>query len=262
MKSMRIIGLALVAVFAIAAVSASAASAEELPAVFKCGKVAKGGDGKYHGKFSDKACSASTTEGKYELEEGITGIKKTEFKGKGGEAELTTPKLKNVVKCLKFKDSGQWTGAKSQGKVVSIFSKCESLGKSCASAGAKSGEIKTFALKGVLGYITGGSGKVGVELSPETGSKLAEFTCGTEGPLHLEAAGAVIGTVGPVNVFSKELVQNFETVEKGGIKEQKYNQLEGGLPTTVETTINGEGPFASAQFAEAKNKGEFLEIKA
>ena len=46
---------------------------------------------------------------------------------------LTTPELNNDVTCAKFKDEGVITGDKTEGKIVSIFSKCESANKACHS---------------------------------------------------------------------------------------------------------------------------------
>jgi hypothetical protein len=250
MKRIRILGLCLVAAFALTIVAASTASAAE-PALFACVKQAGG-------KFSDKACTKAG-EGKtakFELVEGVG--KKATFKGKGGAATLHTPAVGGEVKCGGFKDSGTNSSATTESKVVSIFTKCTSLGKNCVSPGAKKGEIKTNNLKGVLGYINKGSKKVGVALSAESGSILAEFNC--EG-LEIVTTGSVIGEVTPVNSFSKSQTDTF-SVNGEGLQSVTAFEGEAAGSHKLESKINGSGPFPSGQQATAVNKGENLEIKA
>ena len=109
MKRMRILGLALVAVFALAAVTAGAASAVK-PTWKVCVKTAKNEEKKYTAEYTDKLCSvkSETKEGKYEL---VAGIGKGKpFKGKGGLATLhnVIPGKGDItVQCQQFKDSGE-----------------------------------------------------------------------------------------------------------------------------------------------------------
>jgi hypothetical protein len=242
---MRILGLALVAVFALVAISAASASAAE-PAFYECAKEAGG-------KYA-KGCTSEGGKGGYTLREGIG--KKHAFKGKGGAATLHTPAVGGEVKCTAFKDSGELTSPTTEGKVVSTFSGCESLGKKCASPGAKAGTIVTNPLKGSLGYLNKAKHEVGVDLSPESGKYLAEFSC--EG-LEVKVEGSVIGQITPVNTFTKSTTTTFEVNAEGY---QKYKSFEGGSPDVLESTIDGSGPFESGQQASATNKGEDLEIKA
>jgi len=257
MKRMRILGLALVAVFALGVITAVGASAAE-PEFYECHKEAKV-EGKVHGNFSDKTCSTSEPkeEGKYRLQPGIG--KKHVFKGKGGVATLNTPKLENEVACGKFKDVGENTSPTTQGKIVASFGKCESLGKKCESPGAGPGNIVTNNLVGKLGYINKAKKEVGVRLSPETGTLLAEFNC--EG-LEIKTSGAVFGRMtGQVNTFSKTVVQEFKN--NGSPKfEQEIKNFEGGSPETLQSKIGANGPFESGQESTATQKGELLEIKA
>jgi hypothetical protein len=250
MRRIKIMGLCLVAVFAMTAVAVSSASAA--PSFFECAKVAAG-----TGKFTNKTCSTEGTgkTAKYELKEGVG--KGKEFKGKGGAATLHTPAVGGEVKCKSFKDKGLVATPTTESKVISEFKTCESLKKKCVSPGAKAGTIITKNLKGVLGYITKSPLSVGVALSPETGTVLAEFNC--EG-LEIETTGSVIGEQkGDINTFSKTS-ENVFKVSGGGVQEP--TAFEGGAKQVLESKINGSGPFESGQQATVVNKGEELEIKA
>lgn len=260
MRRMKMMGLCLVALFALTAVAVSSASAAE-PAFYECHKLTAK---PYTGKYTDKACTKEATaeekaagkKNKYELQEGI-GAKGKGFKGKGGAATLHTPAVAGEVVCKSFGDSGTITTPTTEGKVISEFKTCESLKKKCASPGAKAGTIKTNALKGTLGYINKAKKEVGVLLEPESGSVLAEFNC--EG-LEIVTTGSVIGRqTGDINTFSKSSTNVFKVNGEGF---QEVKNFEGGATHVLESKINGSGPFESGQQAEAVNKGEELEIKA
>ena len=261
---LKIMGICLVAVFAMAAVVSASASAAA-PAFYECAKLTKNPTTKkYEGKYSEKTCAkeASPTEqaegkkNKYELKEGI-GAKGKPFKGKGPAATLHTPAVGGEVTCKSFKDSGSINTPTTENKVVSEFKTCESLKKKCASPGQKAGTIKTNSLAGELGYISKSPLKVGVLLKPESGSVLAEFNC--EG-LEIETTGSVIGEQkGDINVFNKTS-ENVFTINGEGL--QSVKNFEGGSNHELLSKINGSGPFPSGQQATAVNKGEELEIKA
>lgn len=250
MKRIRILGLCLVAAFALSIVAASSAVAA--PEFFECKKVTGG-------KFADKKCSTpgSGKTAKYELQPGVG--KGKVFKGKGGKATLHTPAVGGEVVCGGFKDSGKIATPTTQTGVVSIFTKCVSLGKNCTSpgAGAKKGEIKTKALKGVLGYINKGAGKAGVALSAESGSILAEFNC--EG-LEIVVTGSVIGEITPTNTFTKTSNDIF-AVTGGGLQTITAFEGEAAKSHVLESLVSGSGPFESGQEATAVQKGEELELK-
>src|ERR1700729_2711893 len=95
---LKIMGLCLVAMFALTAMVSASASAAE-PEFYECAKVAGG-------KFADKKCSTpgSGKTAKYELQEGIGKGKggKHAFKGKGGKATLHTPAVSGEVTCKSF----------------------------------------------------------------------------------------------------------------------------------------------------------------
>jgi hypothetical protein len=255
---LKIMGLCLVAVFAMAAVASASASAAE-PAFFSCQKLTSK---PFTGKYTDKKCSKEATtkeveegkKNKYELVEG--DVLGKEFKGKGGKATLHTPAVGGIVECKSFADKGKITSGKHEANVTSTFTACTSLGKKCTSPGAKAGSIVTKKLEGDLGYINAAKHEVGVDLKAEGGTILAEFNC--EG-LEIVVTGSVIGKITPTNTFSKSNTTTFK-VNGEGFQEDK--KLEGQPNDVLESLINGSGPFESGQEASALNKGDELNLKA
>jgi hypothetical protein len=269
MRRFKMMGLCLVAVFAIAAVAVSSASAA-LPEYKVCAKATKVGK-TYTGEFTDKLCSAKsgTKTGKYELES-WEAAKKKGFKGKNGVSTLdsyipeneATPwtggTVVGVVQCKSGKSAGEITGAKTSTVTVE-FKTCSSEGKKCTSSGQKAGTIKTALLKATLGNISGG---VGSDVESVSGGPSAEFDC--EG-LKIVTNGSVIGTnSGNVNKVSKEGVQTFAVNAKGG-----QEVVFGEFPPSP---VTGEAHFLvseitppgvnlpSGQATVSTLKGEALEI--
>lgn len=276
MKRMRILGLALVAVFALVAVAASSASAAA-PVWAVCAKAPKEGK-TYTGKYSNKTCSEVNAEskGEYELVAGIG--KKAGFKGKGGKAILhnVIPGKGDVkVECASFKDEGNTAAPNLVYGVKATFSKCKSLGFPCKTEGGKKETITTESLAGELGYVEGSYGTVvGEDLAnekePGTGLE-AHFEC--EGEAKVRVAGSVIGTLsGDINTISKESTTTYSVGEYLSIPEQpgalsNPPELEGGSPDVLLTELNGPetgnvwvGPLVSGQEGAAVNKGEALEV--
>ena len=213
MTRIRMIGLCLVAVFAMSAVVAASASAA-LPEYKACGKAAKNLAKKYTGVYTDKACSIAATpteitEGKtnkYELV-GTEKFKKLAFKGKGIVPAVNqivnpiTSKVEGATECTKEADTGTITGPKEQELTVN-YQKCKALGKVCESPGAGAGKINTNVLVTTLVYLNAGHTEVGTLVKPKSGSIITEYNC--EGQ-KVVATGAVIGqNSGNVNVINKE----------------------------------------------------------
>ncbi len=266
MKRMRILGLALVAVFALGAITAISASAAE-PGWYECKKEAGG-------KF-EKGCSKEGGKGGYVLVPGVG--KGKAFKGKGGAAKLHTsiPGKGDIpVECASFKDAGTPVAPNLQVKVVATFSKCKFAGLPCQS-GAKKETITTNSLAGELGYVSKAGPVVGASLfaEAEPGKGLeAEFTC--TGAAKIRVHGGVIGgQTGDINKFSKESTTTYEVEEAElipGFKSvvNKDRNFEGG-PTIILLTEFEQGKgwepaggLPSGQEASATNKGENLEVKA
>jgi len=276
MKRMRILGLALVAVFALAAMTAAGASASK-PVWKACVKSANNA-----GEFSDKNCSVSAGgTGKYNL---VAGIGKGKgFKGKGGEATLhnVVPGKGDIkVTCKSFKDAGSVVAPSSVVKVTSVFSKCTSLGAPCTS-GKKKETIETASLAGELGYLNKAHTAAGESLTDEAapGSGfLAQFEC--EGLAKVRVHGAVIGSLSPFGSISKESTTTFSVGPFLGELAPGYTPVtnvpafeEGAEPVGVLLTelqneqpgeesgkFEPEGGLPSGQEGSAVNKGEALEV--
>jgi hypothetical protein len=271
MKSMRILGLALAAVFAFAAFTAAAASAT--PTWKACVKSVKG-----KGEYTDKTCATPAGgTGSYNLVEGIG--KGKGFKGKGGKATLhnVIPEKGDIkVECASFKDSGSIAVPNKVTNVVAEFKKCKSLGAPCKSEGAPKETIKTHKMTGGLGWLNKAGNKAGESLTseetPNTGY-LAEFEC--EGLAKVRVFGAVIGEIGPVGVVSKESTSTFAVGEYVGEPKPGYKPLtnppafEEGPVGVLRTELNGPetgntwqppGGLPSGQEGVAVNKGEALMI--
>jgi hypothetical protein len=167
MKRIRIVGLCLIAVFALSAVAASAASAAP-PEFFTCVKAVP----KNTGNYTDKECSVKASPagtGKYERASavGITDSSKTKT------AVLSTPAIGGKVTCKKSAGTSKITGPKSDEDSVT-FVDCTSEGKPCQNIGGASGVIKTNPLLTTLvsateEEFTALSGRGGIQ---------AEFECG------------------------------------------------------------------------------------
>jgi hypothetical protein len=279
MKRMRILGLALVAVFALAALTAAGASAT--PTWKYCLKGSKNPETKkYEGEFSDKLCSVGAPgEGKYSLVEGIG--KGKAFKGKGETAILhnVIPGKGDIkVECASFKDAGQVAVPNKVFNVTSEFKKCKSLGSPCKTEGGKKETITTNKLAGALGYMNKAHTAAGESLTNEAepgSGYLATFEC--EGLAKVRVHGAVIGALAPFGVVSKESKSIFSVGPYLGELAPGYTPLvnppafeEGAEPVGVLLTeLNGpetgntwqpEGGLPSGQEGTANNKGEALEV--
>jgi hypothetical protein len=200
------VGLCLVAVFAIAAVAATSASA--LPEWAKCEKVAP-----KTGAYTDANCTVKAkplNSGEFKLRKGkelanvpfsghnvgsggllTTGViecnggtnnRKLVPRAKcvegGGEVE----EVNNValsVECEAETSSGEAHSTKSIVNVHVTFTGCKIFGSApCQGAGLAEGEIRTNPLKGELGYISKAKHEVGVRLTPvKAKGHFADFSC-------------------------------------------------------------------------------------
>jgi len=276
MKSMRILGVALVAVFAVVAFTANSAMANP------SWKACVHSEPSNTGAFSDKLCTipAGGT-GKYNLVEGVGKGKK--FKGKA----LGVSILHNVipgkgdikVECAKSKDEGQVADVGGVGKefaVKATFSKCKSLGAPCKNEGGKKETIVTETLAGNLGWLNKSKNEAGASLfneaTPGSGFE-ATFEC--EGLAKVRVHGGVIGGISPVGSVSKVSIAKFAVGPYLGELAPGYTPLtnppafEEEAVGVLLTELNGpetgntwqpEGGLPSGQEGEVENKGESLEI--
>jgi hypothetical protein len=176
MKSIKIMGLCLVAAFAMSALATASASAVGPVFLFSGSKK----------EFSSKS-------GKGELVQ---------------KASATSEENGSVVKCESDTDLGEIEGATDTDKVTNVlvvFAGCTAtvLAKTftCTTTGQASGVIKTNQLEGQLGYINESEKTVGLVLKPKSPATLfAEFNCTRTGEtISIKVKGEIIGEITPVN---------------------------------------------------------------
>jgi hypothetical protein len=227
MKRIKIVGLCLIAVFAMTAVAVSSASAAG-PEYFTCAKV-KGG------KF-EKGCGKEGGKGGFSR----TAVKlPSKFTDKNGVSVLTVfvPGIGIVgdTKCEKATSKGAILNA-TQAEDTVVFEKCESSGKTCTSVQAKEkkGDITTNTLLSTLVATGEAESGVGVTVGAKSGGNSAEFNC--EG-LKISTMGAVTGEdKGNVEKASKTSENVFQ-VNEGG---EPTIATEGSRFALLTTIVKGE----------------------
>jgi hypothetical protein len=172
-----------------------------------------------------------------------------------GAAFLEGNTSKAKISCTAGTATGEITGPTTTSNNVTTFTGCETGGTPCNSTGDPSGTIKTTALDGVLGNVSTtlpgirlfGPGQGGK--SPKTGA-LAEFKC-AGGAVTVVVSGSVIGSLsgaqGKTPAEGKFGASNKLTfAEAGGI--QKYTKFLAGEcggnandcgPEQLTSTVNG-----------------------
>jgi hypothetical protein len=279
MKRMRILGLCVVAVFAVTAF-VGATSALALPEYADCISNQK------TGKFKDSNCreKALTTEKanlkKFELKKVVPGegateesignekvplnhIKSTEI----GTAHLETENA-TTIECkkstsnseilVKFSTTtGKQLPTKEVHNVVSIFTECTEAGKNSQNEGGTKGVIETTkvsgGLKGPLGYISGKGTKtpvIGQELKPtKAKGTFAEFECESIGKIKVGASptgklgDCIIGVVSGADTQSTKTELEFNGINGEFGREQKPQAFEGKTTHCNLETKLGEGPW-------------------
>jgi hypothetical protein len=198
------VGLALVAVFAMAALVATSASA--LPEWGQCFKKGPGS------KYTDSNCTTKSTlktPGEYEWRKGTEvtekkfeggnvgsgGVLSTNLyfcKGPEGVQEHRIPRktceagggtdevgLSNIkVECESERNSGEAAGSKEVKNVTVTFKGCKIFGSAPCANTTEPGEIQVNPLKGSLGYINKTRKEVGLLLTPaKSKGEFAKFSC-------------------------------------------------------------------------------------
>jgi hypothetical protein len=155
--------------------------------------------------------------------------------------ELTTVTLETVTKakivCEGESAAGEYTGNRTLGHLLVTFTKCNSSGVACQSAGAGEETIVTNQLEGELGVEELGAeasgNRIGEELFPVGHSgAFAEFTCGG-------IAGVVTGSV--ISPVASNAMKLTETVKFKATKGKQKPESFVGEPTSVLTGTFGEG---------------------
>jgi hypothetical protein len=237
MTRIRIVGLCLVAVFAVSAVTVSAASAAR-PAWFVLGKK--------KGKEAAKVEEASATT-------------KIAFSGKGEESHLIGGLN---ISCETDTVKGDTIGSKGVEKVKIVYKGCHETGNSINCGGTKK-EIKTESIKGELteaSETAGGPQTVVERLEPEatSGAKaiFTKFKCGeTKHEFPVVVKGQIFVRVSPVHT--------------GTITEANLSTT-GETFTEVKSAIAGcgvqkflyEGGKAPCKFLKVEENGTELEPSA
>jgi hypothetical protein len=233
MKRINIVGLCVMAVFAMSALTAASASAEEFPGLGRCVPVAKG-----TGNYTSNNCLNKDTDADENFEwEGGPGANSA-FTSTGGPATLESVKKEKIV-CKKETDSGTYIG-ESEAESVTVFQGCQSA-LSCQSVG-KSGEIETEVLRSSYGIIKAPTA-VGTLIEPKPpGTQLIKFECGGGGSgtgPKVIVMGSLIAATTKVDKMEATAVQKF--AEAKGI--QKPQSFEGEATKHFEEASTGGGPF-------------------
>jgi len=245
MKSMRILGLALAAVFALFAISAVSASAA--PEWAACTKTVV----KNTGNFTDKACSVASEpgKGKYELEVGSIGKGKG-FKLKGVGAQIlhnVVPEKGDIaVTCQKLKGTAVPVAPNGEKEVKLQFKKCSVLEETVECKNVSKGTIETNALNGVLAEVEGKAGTILAPEEPAAKGFFVTFECPGVFP-KVRVKDSVWGeTTGNVNSINKV---GFAKYTVGPFLGEPFP----GYTPVVNHPTSGESPFGVLH-TEAKNK--------
>ncbi|HTZ64833.1 MAG TPA: hypothetical protein VMB51_12085 [Solirubrobacteraceae bacterium] len=180
MKTVRMLGIALVAAFMLCAAAAASASAAEAPTYKEC--VSQSG-----GAYTT-GCKKAAKPGKGVAE--LVEVEEPEtFTGTGKAAKITLGSKE--VKCKHSSVEGVIQYGDGSAGAHYTFSECE-LGKAkCTTGSEAAGTIKTPRLDTQLQYLNPGETEVGISAGL-VGGTFADFTCGTEA---FEVKGEVGGTI-------------------------------------------------------------------
>jgi hypothetical protein len=259
MKRLTIVGLCLVAAFALSAMVVSSAGAVT-PTYKSCGKAAKVNK-KYTGHYTTKVCSPSavsgTNEGKYER--GIySAAKKLGIKGKlkgtaphnnlvdptcpkgdfnhtsnacepadAGKATASEPAdIAGTTTCQKEKVTGAVTSATNT-EWQTEYSKCEAEESACNTTGSKAGDIKTEKLESTLVELNAAETEVGLHVVGK-------------GPKGLLAQYECLGGVLQVHVYKSVLAKTTGNFEETGTGTTIASVKEGPLALQSNTYIGAE----------------------
>jgi hypothetical protein len=247
MRRIKIVGLCLVAAFALAAMTAGSASATA-PEFGRCLKSTPKSLSNYDSSKCVKLASEDTGTEAEKLAKGnfkwFPGVVKTKFSTK--MKELTVATLETVggtkITCKAETSTGEYLNTKEIGKMVAKFNGCQTSELPCNSAGAGVEEILTHPLGGPIGFETivvpASKDHLANELHSESGN-VAEFTCAG---LPVIVRGSVLHKI-TANAMKLTATEKF-TASKG---HQKPEHFAGGTAKEhiLESNTNG-GPFEQA----------------
>lgn len=261
MRRIRIVGLCLVAVFAMSAVVATSASADN-PEYGRCLKQKTGKT-----KYTTAKCTVVAS-GEKENFEWIPGPgPKAGFTAALKPTTIATLETKagTKVTCKKLAASGGlYTSTTNVTVAVTDFSECESGGIKCNTKGAGTGVIKVKELEGELGLIKKEAittkSKIGNVLWPKggtatSGSEFVEFECGT---LTVKVKNSVIS---PVTSNAMKLTATVKFTAAKGV--QKPTKFEGGPNMFLESKFSAAAYEQSGQSATTiQTNEEKIEVRS
>lgn len=245
MRRIRIVGLCLVAVFAMGAVVATGASAAN-PEYGRCLKTKEGGGTKY----TTAKCTivASGEKENFEWYKAFGSAKPLVKTGFTAALKPTTKatletKAGTKVTCTALSAAGKYTSNVNVVVNTTIFTGCESGGIKCNTAGSGTGEISVKELEGELGLDSKGEtsvkDKIGNVLwpkggTPTSGAFFVFFNCGG---LTVEVKNSVIS---PVTSNAMKSIATVKFTASKGV--QKPTKFLGGPNTFLESSFQ-KAPF-------------------
>jgi len=266
----RIIGLCLLAAFAISVIAAAGAGAANP----EFGRCLKEGEKKLNNYDNAKCIKLPSEDPGTEAEK----LKKGSFvwhPGPPAKPNFTAALKPSTIATLETKAGTKvtCTALTAKGKIESLttitvsqtdFSGCESGGIKCNTSGAGTGVIKVKELEGELGVISKGSpstkDKIGTVLwpkggSPTSGSEFVEFACGG---LTVKVKDSIIA---PVPANAMKLAATIKYTASKGV--QKPTKFEGGPNTFLESKFSAAPYEQSGQSATTiQTAEEKVEIRS
>jgi hypothetical protein len=159
------------------------------------------------------------------------------------------------VACNKATGEGEYTGPKNLAITSLVLTGCRTAEGACEKGvGSTIGEITAESLDGELGFILRRKKKVGWDLKPASGSKIASFECGAQeagglslgGGVPRELQGSVIARILPIDRMFFSFALTAEA--KKGV--QFPQSFEGGAKDTLSMVVGEKLPgTGKAQFA-------------
>jgi hypothetical protein len=214
------------------------------------------------GAYADAGCTTTGTGKSYEWYAAFGSahpIEKAGFSAtiKEGTTALLETVGKTQIVCEGEASTGEYTGNKTVGKVVSTFTKCSAFGLSCQTAGSAEGTIVSGPLEGTLGVEETGAepslNKIGEDLYPvgHTGA-IAEFSCGG-------VPGSISGSIiSPVTANAMKLTTQIKTKAVKG--KQRPEAFVGETPDLLIAAF-GEGSPEQAGETLATNQANEVKVE-
>jgi hypothetical protein len=194
------------------------------------------------GAYANSGCTKPGGKGIYSWQ--TSGLAGTTFTVRhlSGFIDLMTNSKGLVLQCGDVSGAGEFSGSKSVGATTLTLRNCFDGNERCASAGQAAGTVVSNQLEGALGVeklgATALKDKLGLDLFPPGHSgAVAEFTCGTEGPITT-IRGSVIT---PLKANKMQLEQKLNFKAPKGI--QKPESFIGSGKDVLEGQIGLGSPF-------------------